>query len=246
MTAQPLDPTQMQRIARFHAAPATCFAAVRLDMGYDVRCYSASGEIRCCGHGLLATAHVLHSRQSGGHDTGTQPLGIYQPEAREPLRVKWEEGATWLRLPRLHCRPVQVPGWATEALGIKPRKAAIAGGDEGYLVLELEDSAPLAELDVRHLAISKNTRRAVIVSQQSIAKCGTCKNYDFFLRYFAPQYGINEDRVTGSANRVLADYWAQRTGANHFRALQCSAEGGVVMACTEGDYVWLGGRVRFI
>ena len=34
--------------------------------------------------------------------------------------------------------------------------------------------------------------------------------YDFVSRYFAPQAGIDEDPVTGSAHCSLAPYWAPK------------------------------------
>jgi predicted PhzF superfamily epimerase YddE/YHI9 len=34
-------------------------------------------------------------------------------------------------------------------------------------------------------------------------------SYGFVLRYFAPQNGIDEDPVTGSAHTVLGPYWAE-------------------------------------
>ena len=66
--------------------------------------------------------------------------------------------------------------------------------------------------------------------------------FDFVSRYFAPQGGVDEDPVTGSAHCALAYYWSQRTGRTAFRAYQCSARGGVVFAELVGDRVMLGGQ----
>ena len=130
-----------------------------------------------------------------------------------------------------------VPVWTQAAFSHKPARAAIAGGEEGYLVLEYDPEITLAALEVVFDHIKANTLRAVIVTQVA------AKDYDFLLRYFAPQYGMDEDAVTGSANRVLADYWARRTGAKNFRALQCSTDGGVVLMRLQPHYVEISGHL---
>ena len=45
---------------------------------------------------------------------------------------------------------------------------------------------------------------------------------DFVSRFFAPQSGINEDSVTGSAHVTLAPYWADRLGKTVLTAKQLS------------------------
>jgi predicted PhzF superfamily epimerase YddE/YHI9 len=74
------------------------------------------------------------------------------------------------------------------------------------------------------------------------AWAGDAAGFDFVSRFFAPQGGVDEDPVTGSAHCALAYYWAQRTGRTAFRAYQCSARGGVVFAELQGDRVKLGGQ----
>ena len=66
--------------------------------------------------------------------------------------------------------------------------------------------------------------------------------FDFVSRFFAPQAGIDEDPVTGSAHCALADFWSKKSGRTDFRAYQCSARGGVVHVAIDGDRVRLGGQ----
>ena len=47
--------------------------------------------------------------------------------------------------------------------------------------------------------------------------------YQFVSRVFAPQAGIPEDPVTGSAHTVLAPYWADRLQRPSLKGLQVSA-----------------------
>src|SRR6266446_78219 len=68
------------------------------------------------------------------------------------------------------------------------------------------------------------------------------QDYDFVSRFFAPQVGINEDPVTGSAHCCLGPYWNKRLEKNEFVACQASARGGIIRVRVDGDRVYLGGQ----
>ena len=70
------------------------------------------------------------------------------------------------------------------------------------------------------------------------------QNLGSIFRYFAPQHGIAEDIATGSAMRVLADFWQAQGGYNELRAWQCSVEGGHLFSRIQGGITWVGGRVE--
>ena len=88
--------------------------------------------------------------------------------------------------------------------------------------------------------LAKHTGRAII------ATCADTQSpaLDIRQRYFAPQHGIAEDIATGSAMRVLADFWQAQGGYNALRAWQCSVEGGHLFSRIEGVITWVGGRVE--
>jgi predicted PhzF superfamily epimerase YddE/YHI9 len=64
------------------------------------------------------------------------------------------------------------------------------------------------------------------------------------LRYFAPQYGVPEDTATGSALRVLAEYWSPRF--TRLTAEQCSPAGGLLLAQWTPDHIDVGGRCSML
>ena len=68
------------------------------------------------------------------------------------------------------------------------------------------------------------------------------KGYDFISRFFAPEKGIQEDPVTGSAHCALAPYWQGRLGKDTFTAYQASERGGTVGLKVIGDRVILAGK----
>ena len=57
--------------------------------------------------------------------------------------------------------------------------------------------------------------------------------YDFVSRFFAPQSGIDEDPVTGSAHTTLAPYWSGRLGKTELTAAQLSERGGELICAVK-------------
>ena len=79
--------------------------------------------------------------------------------------------------------------------------------------------------------------RGVIVTSRA-----STPGHDFVSRFFAPQSGVDEDPVTGSAHCTLAPYWSSRLGRTRMTAYQASRRGGVVQVAIDGDRVRLSGR----
>ena len=85
--------------------------------------------------------------------------------------------------------------------------------------------------------LSEFSCRGFIVTSRSDAS-----PYDFVSRFFAPQTGINEDPVTGSAHTSLTPYWARVLGKNKLSAQQLSARGGSLVCELVGDRVLISGE----
>ena len=67
------------------------------------------------------------------------------------------------------------------------------------------------------------------------------KNCDFVSRFFAPNAGVNEDPVTGSAHCTLVPYWANRLNKNKLHAYQLSSRKGELFCEYSGDRVIISG-----
>jgi len=65
---------------------------------------------------------------------------------------------------------------------------------------------------------------------------------DFVSRFFAPQTGINEDPVTGSAHTSLIPYWSKVLGRKKLTANQLSRRGGDLVCEDKGDRVRISGH----
>src|SRR5947208_336396 len=87
-------------------------------------------------------------------------------------------------------------------------------------------------------AVSRVDARGVIVTSRSNGKSG----HDFVSRFFAPQSGVPEDPVTGSAHCALAPYWSAKLGKTELVAYQASPRGGELRLRLVGDRVKIGGQ----
>ena len=218
----------MRDIAREMNLAETAFLVPQRD-GYDLRWFTPTVEVDLCGHATLASAHVLwedgHLKPNVQARFHTKS-GLLTADRREP----WIE----LDFPATPAAPAQAPPGLDAALGAKPQFVGRSKFD--YLV-ELQDEATVRRLDPDLGAIGRVPARGVIVT----ARADKGK-YDFVSRFFAPQSGVPEDPVTGSAHCALAPYWSAKLGKKELMAFQASARGGEIRLRLEGDRVRLGGQ----
>lgn len=199
-----------------------------------MRCYTPSGEsIECCGHGLLAAAHGWHRRLD------CDSLTLLMHSSRVASRRRGDY--TWLRFGSVATEPCPVPDWLPGVFpGRQAEAAATCGGERGYLVLRWPDNVDLYDLEPAIDRIATHTRRALVcTAAQPREGDGAIR-----LRYFAPQYGVDEDDATGSAMRVLAAYWSSRFV--RLSARQCSPGGGELLSNWSAGHIDVGGRCREI
>jgi predicted PhzF superfamily epimerase YddE/YHI9 len=64
---------------------------------------------------------------------------------------------------------------------------------------------------------------------------------DFVSRFFAPQLGIDEDPVTGSAHTAMIPYWSGKLGKTKLSAIQLSKRKGYLDCELIGDRVLISG-----
>ena len=82
----------------------------------------------------------------------------------------------------------------------------------------------LRSLKPDFVKIAKLGMRGLIVTAQD--KRG--QSYDFLSRFFAPQSGVPEDPVTGSAHCFLGPFWSPRLAKTKLVGFQASPRGGTV------------------
>ncbi len=219
-----LDAELMQKIALENNLSETAFF-VRKDDVYEIRWFTPTFEIDLCGHATLGSAFVifecLNAKESSvkfhSHKSGK-------------LLVEKNGDRLILDFPSRPVSPVEVPPGLIEAIGKQPKEVFKAR--DYFLVYETEQE--VAEIEPNFAALLKIPTHAVIVT----AKGDNC---DFVSRFFAPEVGVYEDPVTGSAHCNLIPFWAQRLGKNELYARQISTRGGELFCELQGDRVKIGG-----
>ncbi|WP_026884548.1 PhzF family phenazine biosynthesis protein [Clostridium akagii] len=219
----------MLNMAREMNLSETAFV-VRNKDEFMLRWFTTTFEIDLCGHATLATAHILWTEGFWDKD---KPI-IFNTRSGK-LIVNLKDNLLEMNFPSLECSEVSaLPNSLIEALGgIKPIFLGKSG--ENYLIeVATEEEVRGMQINVSKLLECK--MKGVIVTAKGAGK------YDFVSRFFAPEVGVSEDPVTGSAHCVLATFWSERLGKAKFSAYQCSKRGGEVNLELLGDRVLLRGN----
>ncbi|MFK7830294.1 MAG: PhzF family phenazine biosynthesis protein [Congregibacter sp.] len=218
--------------AAFEPQPGMyCVSWMTADDAAAVRCWTPTGQdIVLCGHGLLCCGQAW--RQSDN------PVSSFEMNGMQ-VAFYARDDRVWIGLPSISSAPCQLPSWVSQYFSTQPWRAAMAGGDSDYLILEWPAGFDLSTLQAPTYDLRRRTQRSII------ATCldGSGSNIDIHLRYFAPQHGVPEDSATGSAMRVLATYWSNRELSESLHAYQCSSRGGELFSHIREGLTWVGGRV---
>ncbi len=219
-----LDADLMQKIALENNLSETAFFVCK-DNVYEIRWFTPKFEIDLCGHATLASAFVIFECLKAEENTVK-----FHSHKSGKLLVEKNGDRLILDFPSRSVSPVEVPPGLIEAIGKQPKEVFKAR--DYFLVYETEQE--VAEIEPNFAALLKIPTHAVIVT----AKGDNC---DFVSRFFAPEVGVYEDPVTGSAHCNLIPFWAERSGKNELYARQISARGGELFCELQGDRVKIGG-----
>jgi len=221
-----LDEKIMQAIAAENNLAETAFVFKKND-AFDIRWFTPSVEVDLCGHATLASAHVLFNNfhyQSEKITFHSHKSGV--------LIVKKDEDYYTLDFPSDVYKEINAPQTLLNALGVSPLETYF--GKTDYLLIfssqeEIENMNP----DLGLLATIE--ARGIIVSAPG-------NHENFVSRFFAPQSGIDEDSVTGSAHTTLIPYWSKKLGLIKMSAKQLSKRQGTLLCEYLGDRVKISGK----
>jgi PhzF family phenazine biosynthesis protein len=222
------DDGWMQNVAREMNLSETAFLHKQAE-GYDLRWFTPTVEVALCGHATLASAHILW--EIGLLEADEQ--AIFQTLSG-PLMA--DQKGTWIEMnfPAKLEEEAKAPAGLIEALGVAVKY--VGKNQFDYLVeVESEDVVRSIKPDFG-LLMSVNARGIMVTS------LADSDEYDFVSRFFAPNAGVNEDPVTGSAHCCLSPFWSKRLGKDDLVGYQASARGGIVKVRYAGDRVFLGGQ----
>jgi PhzF family phenazine biosynthesis protein len=91
-------------------------------------------------------------------------------------------------------------------------------------------------------ALKPDFREVARLEARGIICTAPSKEYDFVSRFFAPQLGIDEDPVTGSAHTSLIPYWSNVLNKKEMTAMQISPRGGYLRCKALGERVEISGQ----
>lgn len=226
----------MQKLAMENNLAETVFFVPSANPGegeknqsFDIRWFTPAAEINLCGHATLASAFVLYTIL--GYD---QPKIIFHSKSG-PLVVEKKRDIYMMDFPSWKPERIsEYPSNLQQALGIKELVAVYKHRD---LLVELntEEDVLLAAPDFTTL---KKMNEKIIITAPG-------KNVDFVSRFFAPNFGVDEDPVTGSAHSQLIPFWSEKLNKTTMQARQLSLRGGNVSCQQKRERVMMGGTCVF-
>ena len=215
----------MQQIAAENNLAETAFF-VKEPTGYRIRWFTPLAEVDLCGHATLASAYVLFNYLGFKGD-------FLEFQSRSGiLRVKRNGEFLILDLPTDIMVQVNISEDLVLAIGQSP-VYAFKGKTDYMLVYETEEEIRKIQPNM-HLLMQTEVRGVIVTAPGD--------EVDFVSRFFAPQVGIPEDPVTGSAHTSLIPYWSKRLGKTEFSARQLSKRIGDLRCRFNGDRVEISGK----
>lgn len=200
---------------------------------WRLRWFTPTTEVDLCGHATLASARVLFER----HPELRDDLIKFQTRSGE-LSARWVNGAVELDFPAMVFKGITVDARMPRILGFHPIGAVFSGN---YFLFEAIDEQLIREAQPNILGLKALPMPEVIITAKS-----EDDELDFVSRFFAPQLGVDEDPVTGSAHCLLAPYWAKKLGKTELKAYQASKRGGDLHLRLVEDRVRITGYAKMI
>ena len=227
-----LSDAEMLAIAAENNLSETSFFVRQTDGTYAIRWFTPTAEVDLCGHATLAAAHVIH--QVLGDERDELPLTCGVGNISVTV-IDGESPEYELNFPNRAPEPLKgkrLLNQVAKALGVP----VVALHQSRDLIAELADAETLKSCQPDFSLI-----KALDIFGLAITAPGDSEGLDFVCRFFAPQQGIDEDPVTGSAYCSLAPLWAERLEKHQLSARQCSQRGGDVSLTVREDTVGIRG-----
>ncbi|MEL0646803.1 PhzF family phenazine biosynthesis protein [Pseudoalteromonas agarivorans] len=215
-----LTSKMMQLIASKSKHPATVFLNLNeiTKPRCKIRWFNQTNEIKRCGHGSLAAAKCLTS-----HFNYCPKVFVSSSDEEFNINIKRQKAHLKLQTLRMYKTNYEKELAALFSLPIKATYSSAI--KNGYTILLFDSKENLESLQVDCDSLAKAHNNAVIAL--CIPRYSSEKAVAHF-RYFAPQFGVNEDAATGSAVSVIAPILFKLTGLNKVQLEQKSSNGALL------------------
>lgn len=218
----------LQKIAMENNLAETAFYVAQDDR-YEIRWFTPKVEVDLCGHATLAAAFVLFNCESYLGDA----INFYSPRSGA---LKVSRSSDWLTLDfpvdEFHSIPI-----LSEIINCFDKQPLEAYKGKTDYMLVYEKESDIRDIRPQFEAISALKARGVIITAKG-------EHVDFVSRFFAPQSGIIEDPVTGSAHTTLTPYWSEKLNKTEMSAIQLSERKGYLQCKFSGNRVEISGQAK--
>ena len=222
------DAAWMQAVAAEMNLSETAFVRPASE-AFEIRWFTPTIEVDLCGHATLASAHALWSEKLVATGSAIRFLS-----KSGELTCVQRDDLIELDFPATPVGPAEHSDAVCDALGC----ASIFQGASKFDSLVLVESEQvLRSIQPVFQRLSALPSRGVIVTSAA-----DDPRFDFVSRFFAPNAGVDEDPVTGSAHCALGPFWSERLGKTEMTAFQASPRGGIVRVRVAADRVFLAGH----
>lgn len=226
------EPAWMQAVAMEMNQAETAFLWPRGE-GFGLRWFTPTVEVDLCGHATLASAHVLWSTGRLAPERAAR----FETASGTLECVRLADGRIEMDFPAEPVAACDGPEGLRAAIGREP---LWVGRNRLDWFCLLEDAAAVRAVQPDLAAVAALGLRGTVVT----APAGEGERADFVSRFFAPQSGVPEDAVTGSAHCGLAVLWTERLGRAPLCGYQASRRGGFLEVEHLEERVRLRGRAR--
>ena len=223
-----LDDEVLQAIGTENNLAETAFL-VSKGSEYEIRWFTPSVEVDLCGHATLASAYVLFTQLGF---TGAEI--VFNSPRSGILKVKRQNNLLSLDFPTDELSSATILPEIIEGIGTTPIEV-LKGKTDYMAILKSEDE--VRAVKPKLASIAKLNGRGLIITAPG-------KEVDFVSRFFAPQSGIDEDPVTGSAHTSLTPYWSKKLNKTFLAAKQLSKRGGTLFCKNNGTRIEISGEAR--
>ncbi|MED3954628.1 PhzF family phenazine biosynthesis protein [Priestia aryabhattai] len=208
----PIQEKDMQRIAKELNLPITAFLLEQQCNIYELRWFTPSEEIKLCGHGTLAAAHILWEE---GVIEVQHPITFTTKSGH--LKVEKVKQGIQLAFSTDAPIPIDITPTLQQLVSVPILKAA---QNSDRYIIEIADEESLKGLVPNLDLLSTLPVTGLVVTSPST-------KYDF---------------VTGSAHCGLAPYWSQRLNKKQLYAFQSSERGGELFIDYQDDLTYITGK----
>jgi predicted PhzF superfamily epimerase YddE/YHI9 len=229
-----IDADLMQKLANENNLAETAYFVKTAPGKYDLRWFTPESEVDLCGHATLASAFLIFkeldpSLRQIDFETRSGTLTVTRGDAGQLVMSLPSDPVSTLDAPAGLAKSIG------ETLGTTPPSDIL----KGRYMLAVWPNAR----DVRAIKGPGDVGRIMreIGIWGCIATAPGDEGYDFISRFFAPDKGVPEDPVTGSAHCALTPYWAKRLGKKTLKARQVSPRGGDLICTDDGARTILSG-----